>query len=228
MADENDNPSIIEDRVFASDSSDLKLKIPYILTPRVEILQDHDIPTLNDKSEKDLSGHFDRLANSDINKGGAGIIFGTYDNLHIGHKIMLKTAASICDELYVGIESQSKALERKKNKHPILDDTERIRMVKDFGVTADDKIFIRSSALQDILRLEQNGKAITTLIIGESQKDNPEIVEAVDYCFKKDIQVIATTRVKVANSTKEISSSSLHKGGAAKVSLNKRPDGNQP
>lgn len=228
MTNENKHPSIIEDRVFASDSGDLKVTIPYILTPLVEILEDQDTPTLDDKSESELSTHFDRLTNSDLRKGGAAIIFGTYDNLHVGHKIMLKTAASICDELYIGIESRPKALERKQSKHPILDDAERIHIIQDFGITADDKIFIRTDALHDILRLEQAGKRITTLIIGESQKDNPEIVEAVAYCCKKGIQVVAITRVKVANSTKEISSSSLHKGGAAKVSMNKRPDGNLP
>lgn len=212
----NNNNLNVENRVFAADQKHQRFALPYIITPAVEITEDEAMPTLKDGSRDNLAAYHSALAASDLNKGGNAVIFGTYDNLHLGHETVLKTARSLCDTLYVGVESQASASERKKNKHSIMGDDERLALVNSFGLTAKENVFIRQHALQDIIDLEQNGIEMTTLIVGESQNDNQEIVEAVEYCMSKGIQVIAATRLRVSNLDHEISSSAIHKSGVTR------------
>lgn len=218
----------IEERVFKSDDTRLAFKLPYILTPFVELEKDQTVPTITLKSEDTLKKHFEAIRKSNLNLGGIGIVFGTYDNLHIGHRAMLRAAASLCDELYVGIESQAAAMLRKKGNHPILDDCERVKIVEDFGITSCERIFIRKRALDDIKDLEAAGKTINTVIIGESQKDNHEIVQVVEYTLSKGIQVVAITRLKATDTERDISSSYLHRSGHAKINNPEMFNGRKP
>lgn len=209
---------LIENRPFTSLDGQRSFEIPYIVSPSVELVEEMQFPTLKEDSASELAKHYKSLSKSSLNHGGAAIIFGTYDNLHIGHEIMLKTAAAVCDDLYIGLESQEAALTRKKNKHPILDDADRLKMLEEMGVTSPEKSFVRKNALQDIIALEQAGKPISTLLVGETQRDNEEIIAAVDYCLKKGISVVAITRAKPSNVNRPISSSALHQAGIAKIS----------
>lgn len=214
------NNSLIEDRVFASGSNSQEIKIPYVLSPDVEVVENSRLPILKENSEKELAAHYAALSKSGLNRGGSAIIFGTFDNLHVGHQIMLKTAAALCKSLYVGIEEKNAALMRKNFRHPILDNEERIKDVQSFSVTTPEKIFIRQDALQEIIKLEKSGTPLSTVFVGATQNDNNEIISAVEYCQKKGIQVVAITRAKVLNGP-QISSSLLHKEGLAKT--NRKP-----
>tara|TARA_B100001971_G_C18206316_1_gene547834 strand:+ start:744 stop:1406 length:663 start_codon:yes stop_codon:yes gene_type:complete len=212
----------IKDSIFKSADGKHSYKIPYIYTPEISLVEDADMPTLTQDSMHDVKDHFDNLKASHLNKGGTGIIFGTFDNLHAGHKTMLSTASSVCDSLYIGIEDQQTALTRKNNKHPILPNEERLKGLRDFGITKPDHVFVRTRAIDAIKELEENGVNITTLIVGESQNDNPEMLEAVEYCLSKGMQVVATTRLQTKDKKFKISSSTLHKQGKARTEKPKR------
>ena len=93
---------------------------------------------------------------------------------------MLKTAKALCSELYIGIEDQQKALERKRNKHPIQSTESRKKKIEDSGVADSEHIFVRESAKKDIERIRHEGKEIKTLFVGETQNDNNEIIDAVE------------------------------------------------
>lgn len=207
----------IQNKDFISDKDGKIFSIPFAISPSVDLDETAKLPKLTPEAEKEMQQHFDRLNKSSLNLGGIGIIFGTFDNLHLGHKIMLNTAKAMCSELYIGIEDQRIALERKRNKHPILPNEDRIKQLVDENITTESKAFIRGNALLDIKRLQAKGKKITTLFVGETQKDNPEMVAAVEYCYKNRIQVVAITRMKPRNNSMEISSSSLHKMNLAKT-----------
>lgn len=202
---------------FVSKDGTKSFCVPHIYSPAITLRDDISYPTLDDASEKNYSELYSRLKTSPINKGGACLVFGTFDNLHPGHQMMLKIAASLGEELYVGIEDQTKALERKNFKHPILPNEDRITEIKSLGLTEPRNIFIRNNACGSIRSLRESGVNIKTIVVGDSQGDNPEIVKAVEYCVQNGIQVVATSRAKINNRDKMISSTMLHQMKLAKV-----------
>lgn len=201
----------IEYREFISEVDKRKFTIPYAISPSVDVELEKDLPTLTPQAEKTLKEHYLALSTSSFRTKGIGIIFGTFDNLHTGHKIMLNTAKSLCDELYIGLEDQSVALKRKNFKHPIQSNAERIQALVESGITPADHIFIRNNALLDIKRLLAKRIPIHSLFVGETQKDNIEIVNAIEFCCSQNINVVAITRMKPKNKAIEISSSLIHK-----------------
>ena len=112
-------PANITIQKFESLKDDRKFNIFYITPPCVNVNTVKDVLYMDETSKKEMQKHFENLSASDLNKKGIGVIFGTFEGLHLGHRSMLKTAKALCSELYIGIEDQQKALERKRNKHPI-------------------------------------------------------------------------------------------------------------
>lgn len=186
---------------FADLSNKVVYSLPHVNTPQVVMLENAASMTIAPESQVMLNKHFENVKASPLNIGGKGVIFGTYDNLHIGHQTVLRTAASLCDNLYIGIEDQEKALIRKNHKHPILDNTTRLETIRRFGITVADNIFIRSTAKNTLESFAANGIEISTLILGESQNDNPEMIEALDYALKNNIQavVVPVCKHRMAN-----------------------------
>ena len=188
----------------------LSFDIPFIQTSKVDLVEGTKL-VLTQESKEVLEKDYQILSNSYLKKDGATVIFGTFDNLHAGHLNMLRTAKSFGNELYVGIESLEKASIRKAGKHKIQSAFERMKNMEKAGITNPRNIFIRSDALEDIKRLINEGVKITTLAVGESQNDNPEMCNAVDWCLKNGIQVVAIKRLKTKDDKREISSSAIRK-----------------
>ena len=203
-------PANITIQKFESLKDDRKFNIFYITPPCVNVNTVKDVLYMDETSKKEMQKHFENLSASDLNKKGIGVIFGTFEGLHLGHRSMLKTAKALCSELYIGIEDQQKALERKRNKHPIQSNESRKKKIEDSGVADSEHIFVRESAKKDIERIRHEGKEIKTLFVGETQNDNNEIIDAVEYCIKEGIQVLAITRLRTTNNALDISSTSLY------------------
>ena len=195
---------------FISDNDNRSFNIPFIEAPEIELDNKEKYPVLLHSSEELLENHYKNLQSSELRTNGAGIIFGTFDNLHIGHKSMINTAKHLCSQLYIGIEDKEVALKRKNNKHPIQANRVRIEQLIQQGIPAD-HIFVRRNATFDIRRLNLKGVNISMLFVGESQKDNPEIVDAVDYFSNHNIAITAIGRLKTKDNSREISSTSINK-----------------
>ena len=59
-----------------------------------------------------------------------GFTCGSFDLLHAGHAMMLEEAASHCDRLIVGVQSDP-SIDRPNTKNrPVMDLNERLLMVK--------------------------------------------------------------------------------------------------
>ncbi len=185
--------------------------IPYITPPIVSLNGSTGLDKLDSFSEQKLNDYFKELRHSLIYTQGVGIIFGTFDNLHLGHKSMLNAAKNLCSELYIGIEDQQTALVRKNFKHPIQDNGIRRQQLINQDLAKPENIFVRKNALDDIKNLQKRGKRLSILFVGESQNDNPEIIDALQYCLQHRISVIAITRLKTKDNSIEISSSAIHK-----------------
>ena len=200
----------IEYREFISDHDNRKFTLPYLICPQVELDIAQKEMTLTDESYLLLQDYYKDLSQSSLNSDGIGIIFGTFDHLHAGHKAMLNAAKSLCSELYVGIEDQTIALQRKNHKHDIQTNSQRKQQLIEERITQADHIFIRTNALFDIKRYLLKGTHISTLFVGETQKDNKEIVDAIEYCRSIGVNVVAITRLKTKDKSQEISSTMLH------------------
>lgn len=200
----------IEHREFISDYDNRKFTLPYLICPEVELSINQKEMTLTDESCILLQDYYKDLSQSSLNSNGIGIIFGTFDHLHAGHRAMLNAAKSLCSELYVGIEDQTIALRRKNNKHAIQSNSQRKQQLIEEGITQPDHVFVRTNALFDIKRYNLKGIRISTLFVGETQKDNKEIVDAVEYCRSIGVNVVAITRLKTKDKSQEISSTMLH------------------
>lgn len=199
-----------ETKSFISKNDDsMRFDIPFITPPDFNIDDSSGKVEIRGDSKEQLTNYYDNLSKSPLNLGGGVFICGTFDSLHIGHEVMLKTAASLGSELFIGAESKVAAMVRKKGKHPIESDYNRVSSLKKMGVTTPDKVFIRSTALSELERLENEGEIIKTFAVGCTQNDNPEMVEAVKYCRENNIQVVAINRSKALNSDITISSTSL-------------------
>ena len=70
------------------------------------------------------------------------ITFGTYDLLHIGHINLLKRASVFGDTLIVGVSSD-KLNYKKKKKHSIYNQEERMEIVKSIRYV--DQVFLEKS-----------------------------------------------------------------------------------
>jgi len=191
---------------------------PFITPLDVSVREDiSDSLVLTDESQRDVVLQQTLLQKSKLNIGGSGLVFGTFDNLHIGHKIMINTLFSVADKIFVGIEDRNVALSRKASKHPILSNEERLKEILTTFSGKNCIPFIRQKALDDIKRLESEGEKLSTLLLSCTQLENPEIAEVIDYCVNSGIQILLVDRNKVINCVKEISSSFIHKIGAAKT-----------
>ncbi|AWK13330.1 adenylyltransferase/cytidyltransferase family protein [Candidatus Fukatsuia symbiotica] len=70
------------------------------------------------------------------------ITFGTFDVFHIGHLFLLKRAKQLGSQLIVGISSDTLNL-KKKNKHPIYCQDERLAIIRSLKCV--DEVFIEES-----------------------------------------------------------------------------------
>ncbi len=207
---------LIDEKRFTLKTGDRLFRIPHIKNASVRVFaDDKGVDQLTDSSIQSLSDYFTGLANSRVNKGGIALVCGTYDNLHYAHEAFLKIAASVCDELYIGVEDQEVAFERKERKHPILPNADRLAVISNLELTADANVFIRSTALDEIKALKKAGKEISTLVVSEQQNDSFEMLEAMHYCYKNGIQVAAVSDLKAENRYKKMSSTDLHESGLA-------------
>lgn len=93
------------------------------------------------------------------------ITYGTFDLFHYGHYSLLKRAAELGNELYVGISSDEMC--RKKGKEPILSELSRCEIVRDLRFV--DHVFIEHNMAQkvnDVVRLQ-----IDIFVLGDDYKD---------------------------------------------------------
>lgn len=58
-----------------------------------------------------------------------GYTTGVFDMFHIGHLNILERAAARCEKLIVGVTTDKLCFERK-NKYPIIPESDRVRIVK--------------------------------------------------------------------------------------------------
>ena len=56
------------------------------------------------------------------------ITFGTYDVFHVGHVNLLQRAASLGDQLIVGVSTDKMNFD-KKQRYPVYDEVDRMKIV---------------------------------------------------------------------------------------------------
>jgi glycerol-3-phosphate cytidylyltransferase len=104
------------------------------------------------------------------------LTYGTYDVLHYGHIRLLKRAAALGDQLFVGLSSD--AFNAQKGKAAFYPYELRREMLE--AINYVDHIFVESSWDQkrhDIERFQ-----IDTLIMGSDWKNDPHFEELRDVC----------------------------------------------
>jgi cytidyltransferase-like protein len=166
-------------------------------------------------SQNEIEQQFKEIEESKLNKGGIGFVFGTFDNTHFGHSIMIDTLSTMVNEVRVGVEDREKALLRKKGKHEILPNGNRLKAIEEHKYYNNNvNPFIRTTPLKSIQLAKEKGENVTTIFVGKSQiEENKEIKEAINYCLENDIQVVVSDRSKIVNAKRTMSSSYLHSVG---------------
>lgn len=64
-----------------------------------------------------------------------GYTQGTFDMFHVGHLNLIENAASLCDTLYVGVNSDALVVDYK-GKHTVVPEGDRRRIVEALGCVA--------------------------------------------------------------------------------------------
>ena len=90
---------------------------------------------------------------------------GCFDVLHLGHAEMLKYAKSLGDELWVGIDSDTRVKELKGASRPINSECARMMMLRHIKWV--DKVFIFSNDLQ----LDAMTKGADEMVVGEEYRE---------------------------------------------------------
>lgn len=90
---------------------------------------------------------------------------GCFDILHLGHMEMLKYAKSLGDELWVGIDSDTRIKQLKGASRPINSEYHRMMMLHHIKWV--DRVFIFSNDAQ----LDAMTKGANEMVVGEEYRD---------------------------------------------------------
>lgn len=120
------------------------------------------------------------------------ITFGTFDLFHIGHLKILERAASLGDQLFVGVSSDGLNYS-KKNIYPTYNQDDRMEIVKAIKCVTD--VFLEESLeLKREYLLEHSGDILVMGNDWEGKFD--EFSDIVEVIYLKRTALISTTAAK--------------------------------
>ena len=76
------------------------------------------------------------------------MVSGCFDILHVGHLSLLKKAKENCDYLIVGLNSDSSVKKLKGSKRPIINQKDRISMLKSITYVDEVRVFDQETPLE--------------------------------------------------------------------------------
>lgn len=98
-----------------------------------------------------------------------GLICGCFDMFHIGHLNILENCKKKCDFLIVGVCNDD-YIRIKKNKEPIIDEEQRLRIVKALKCV-DDAFLVDANTIQNKFPICKE-KNISIVFDGDDWKDD--------------------------------------------------------
>lgn len=126
-----------------------------------------------------------------------GFTAGVFDMFHIGHLNLLRNAKKFCDHLTVGVNS-NKLVETYKGKKTVIDETERLEIVKAI------KYVDRAEIMESLDKTEAWKRFnFDVVFIGDDWKNTKRWIET-----ERDLEKISV-KVVYLPYTKDISSTQL-------------------
>ena len=99
-----------------------------------------------------------------------GLLMGVFDLFHVGHLNLIERAKAHCDYLRVGVLSDE-LVYRFKNKHPIIPQAERMRILE--AIRYVDEV-VAIDREEDVSRLEEwKRRPFDCFFSGDDYMDNP-------------------------------------------------------
>lgn len=125
-----------------------------------------------------------------------GYTQGVYDMFHIGHLNLLNSAKEMCETLIVGVNSDDLVV-KYKNKFPIINEKDRVEIVKNIKAV-DDAIIVNTLDKLDIYAKNVKYDAI---FIGDDWKNNERWLKTKEDLSKFDVDVVFLPYTKNISST---------------------------
>ncbi|MFQ6695903.1 MAG: adenylyltransferase/cytidyltransferase family protein [Alphaproteobacteria bacterium] len=97
-----------------------------------------------------------------------GVVCGSFDLIHQGHINLIKNAASRCDYLIVGVNSDNRIIISKKHQ-PILPQNIRLEIIKELKSVKE--AYIIDNGLELIEYLENKGLIVNEYYRGDDNKN---------------------------------------------------------
>jgi glycerol-3-phosphate cytidylyltransferase len=123
-----------------------------------------------------------------------GITFGTYDLLHVGHVRIFQRAKNLCENLIVGVSSDSLNF-KKKSTFPIYNENDRMEIVRSISYV--DDVFLEESLEEKIEYIKKYNADV--LFMGDDWKGK------FDFCNEL-CEVVYLSRTKNISTSETVNS----------------------
>lgn len=127
-----------------------------------------------------------------------GVVCGSFDLIHQGHINLIKNAASQCDYLIVGVNSDDRILKSKKHQ-PVLPQNIRLEIIKELKSVQE--AYIIDNGIQLIELLENKGITVNEYYRGDDNKNSPEQKEENKILKSKHIKPVYFKHTKGIHTT---------------------------
>lgn len=124
-----------------------------------------------------------------------GYTAGVYDLFHAGHLNILQKAKSQCDYLIVGVNT-SEGTYRYKNKRPIVDDEDRLDVVRNIKCVDEAHLVENNSKAEALERFNYD-----VIFVGDDHKGEPTWVELENELSKQGKKVVYFPYTKGVSTT---------------------------
>ena len=127
-----------------------------------------------------------------------GVVCGSFDLIHQGHINLIRKAASHCDYLIVGVNSDKRIIFSKHHK-PFLPQKVRLEIIKELKSVKE--AYVIDNGIQLINFLEHRGIIIQEYYRFDDNKDSPEQQQENDILKDKNIKPVYFKHTKGINSS---------------------------
>lgn len=127
-----------------------------------------------------------------------GIVCGSWDLIHQGHINLIRKAASRCDYLIVGVNSDAR-ISLSKNHLPVLSENVRLEIIKEMKSVQE--AYIIDNGIQLVEILESNGITVAEYYRGDDNKNSPEQIQENRILISKNIKPVYFRHTKGIHSS---------------------------